>query len=244
MIIWPAAGFSAYWAHQILIETFLFGIAAASLIFLSAYGGMVSLAQTALFGIAGIILGNLATKGGAGRDLEGPPPRLGSDGRARRRDRRDDRDRADRRRGRLAEHRHLLPDDHPHLLGDRDLHARAGDEDLRLLGDRRHQPLHARAGSATSSRTRTGCTTSRSGRRSSSTSLIRYIVRTPFGVSAPGRPGRADPDELARLRRPAPPDARVRLRGVPRRARRGPLRLVERPGRARRRRPARRRSTC
>jgi branched-chain amino acid transport system permease protein len=66
VIIWPAAGFSSYWSHQILIETFLFGIAASSLIFLSAYGGMVSLAQTALFGITGIILGNLATQGGAG----------------------------------------------------------------------------------------------------------------------------------------------------------------------------------
>ena len=66
VIIWPAAGFSSYWTHQILIETFLFGIAASSLIFLSAYGGMVSLAQTALFGITGIILGNLATKGGPG----------------------------------------------------------------------------------------------------------------------------------------------------------------------------------
>src|SRR5205823_8892811 len=58
--------FGTYWSHQILIETFLFGIAAASLTFLCAYGGMVSLAQTALFGIAGVILGNLATKGGPG----------------------------------------------------------------------------------------------------------------------------------------------------------------------------------
>jgi branched-chain amino acid transport system permease protein len=71
LVIWPAAGWSAYWSHQILIETFLFGIAAASLIFLSAYGGMVSLAQTALFGIAGVIIGNLATKGGAGGTSKG-----------------------------------------------------------------------------------------------------------------------------------------------------------------------------
>ena len=71
VIVWPAAGFSSYWTHQILIETFLFGIAAASLIFLSAYGGMVSLAQTALFGITGIILGNLATKGGPGGTSKG-----------------------------------------------------------------------------------------------------------------------------------------------------------------------------
>jgi branched-chain amino acid transport system permease protein len=69
--VWPAAGFSAYWTHQILIETFLFGIAASSLIFLSAYGGMVSLAQTALFGIAGVILGNLVTKGGPGGTSKG-----------------------------------------------------------------------------------------------------------------------------------------------------------------------------
>jgi branched-chain amino acid transport system permease protein len=71
VIIWPAAGWSNYWAHAILIQTFVFGIAAASLIFLSAYGGMVSLAQTALFGITGIILGNLATEGGAGQVSKG-----------------------------------------------------------------------------------------------------------------------------------------------------------------------------
>jgi branched-chain amino acid transport system permease protein len=35
-----------------------------SLIFLSAYGGMVSLAQVALFGIAGFTLGNVVTTGG------------------------------------------------------------------------------------------------------------------------------------------------------------------------------------
>jgi branched-chain amino acid transport system permease protein len=63
--------FNDYWTHQILIETFLFGIAAASLIFLSAYGGMVSLAQTALFGVAGVVLGNLATKGGPGGTSKG-----------------------------------------------------------------------------------------------------------------------------------------------------------------------------
>ena len=65
VLVWPAL-FGTYWSHQILIETFLFGIAAASLTFLCAYGGMVSLAQTALFGIAGVIMGNLATKGGPG----------------------------------------------------------------------------------------------------------------------------------------------------------------------------------
>jgi branched-chain amino acid transport system permease protein len=50
-----------YWVSFILTQTFLLGIAAASLIFLSAYGGMVSLAQTALFGIAGFTMANVVT---------------------------------------------------------------------------------------------------------------------------------------------------------------------------------------
>jgi branched-chain amino acid transport system permease protein len=57
--------------NNILTETFFFGIAAGSLIFLYAYGGMVSLAQTALFGIAGVMLGNMVTKGGPGGTSKG-----------------------------------------------------------------------------------------------------------------------------------------------------------------------------
>jgi branched-chain amino acid transport system permease protein len=52
-----------YWLSFILTQTFLMGIAAASLIFLTAYGGMVSLAQTALYGIAAFALGNMVTRG-------------------------------------------------------------------------------------------------------------------------------------------------------------------------------------
>lgn len=63
--------FSDYWVTALLTQTLLFGIAAASLIFLSAYGGMVSLAQTALMGIAGFILANMVTKGGAGGETKG-----------------------------------------------------------------------------------------------------------------------------------------------------------------------------
>ncbi len=55
--------FNDYWVNAILTQTFLIGIAAASLIFLSAYGGMVSLAQTALYGISGFIVGNMVTQG-------------------------------------------------------------------------------------------------------------------------------------------------------------------------------------
>ncbi len=63
--------FSSYFTTTILTQTFILGIAAASLIFLSAYGGMVSLAQTALMGIAGYVVGNLVTKGGAGGESKG-----------------------------------------------------------------------------------------------------------------------------------------------------------------------------
>lgn len=58
--------FSDYWVDFILTQTFLLGIAAASLIFLSAYGGMVSLAQVALYGVAGFALGNMVTTEGKG----------------------------------------------------------------------------------------------------------------------------------------------------------------------------------
>jgi branched-chain amino acid transport system permease protein len=47
----------------IFTQAFWYAIAAASMIFLSAYGGMVSLGQTAIYGIAGLVLGNLYTTG-------------------------------------------------------------------------------------------------------------------------------------------------------------------------------------
>jgi branched-chain amino acid transport system permease protein len=55
--------FSPYWVSFILTQVFFLGIVAASLIFLSAYGGMVSLAQVSIFGIAGFALGNVVTNG-------------------------------------------------------------------------------------------------------------------------------------------------------------------------------------
>jgi branched-chain amino acid transport system permease protein len=55
--------FSEYWVATLLTQTMFLGIAAASLIFLSAYGGMVSLSQVAVYGIAGFALGNLTTTG-------------------------------------------------------------------------------------------------------------------------------------------------------------------------------------
>jgi branched-chain amino acid transport system permease protein len=64
VLVFVAAGpafLTDYWVSSILTQTFLLGIAAASLIFLSAYGGMLSLAQTAIFGIAAFSLANLVT---------------------------------------------------------------------------------------------------------------------------------------------------------------------------------------
>jgi len=54
---------STYWVGQLLTQMRFLGIAAASLIFLSAYGGMVSLAQVSIYGIAGFVLGNATTNG-------------------------------------------------------------------------------------------------------------------------------------------------------------------------------------
>lgn len=65
------AFFNEYWVETVLTQTFIFGIAAASLVFLSAYGGMVSLAQTALMGIAGYLLGNMVTQRIPGGETKG-----------------------------------------------------------------------------------------------------------------------------------------------------------------------------
>jgi branched-chain amino acid transport system permease protein len=56
---------SNYWLGQLLTQMLFLGIAAASLIFLSAYGGMVSLAQISVYGIAGFVVGNATTNGDA-----------------------------------------------------------------------------------------------------------------------------------------------------------------------------------
>jgi branched-chain amino acid transport system permease protein len=50
-------------AHDLLTNVWWYGIAASSLIFLSAYGGMVSLAQVSLYGISAFVLGNAVTSG-------------------------------------------------------------------------------------------------------------------------------------------------------------------------------------
>jgi branched-chain amino acid transport system permease protein len=53
--------FNAYWIDVILTQALIVGIAAASMIFLAAYGGMISFAQTMLMGSAGFMIGNMVT---------------------------------------------------------------------------------------------------------------------------------------------------------------------------------------
>ncbi len=55
---------SDFFLNSILTKALWLGIAAASLIFLSAYGGMVSLAQVGIYGIAGMAFANLVLADG------------------------------------------------------------------------------------------------------------------------------------------------------------------------------------
>jgi branched-chain amino acid transport system permease protein len=63
--------FTDFWLDSILTQALILGIGAASLIFLSAYGGMISLAQTGLMGIAGYALANMVTKRVEGGETKG-----------------------------------------------------------------------------------------------------------------------------------------------------------------------------
>ena len=62
---------SDFWLNSILTQGLILGIGAASLIFLSAYGGMISLAQTGLMGIAGYALANMVTQRVPGGETKG-----------------------------------------------------------------------------------------------------------------------------------------------------------------------------
>ena len=56
--------FTDFFLSVILTKSLWLGIAAASLIFLSAYGGMVSLAQVGIYGVAGMTYANLVAADG------------------------------------------------------------------------------------------------------------------------------------------------------------------------------------
>jgi branched-chain amino acid transport system permease protein len=56
--------FSNYFTGAVASRALYLGLAAASLTFLAGYGGMVSLAQTALYGIAGFVMARLIVNSG------------------------------------------------------------------------------------------------------------------------------------------------------------------------------------
>jgi branched-chain amino acid transport system permease protein len=62
---------SDFYLNSILTQALILGIGAASLIFLSAYGGMISLAQSGLMGIAGYALANMVTQRVPGGETKG-----------------------------------------------------------------------------------------------------------------------------------------------------------------------------
>jgi branched-chain amino acid transport system permease protein len=63
--------FSDFFLNSILTQALILGMGAASLIFLSAYGGMISLAQAGLMGIAGYALANMVTQRVPGGETKG-----------------------------------------------------------------------------------------------------------------------------------------------------------------------------
>ena len=66
--------FSDFYLSQVITKALWLGIAAASLIFLAAYVGMVSLGQVALYGIAGFTMANLVAADGGSPTAWSPWP--------------------------------------------------------------------------------------------------------------------------------------------------------------------------
>lgn len=56
---------SAFFTNFVMTQTMFLGLAAATIVFLAKYGGMISLAQLLLFGVAGFMFGNAALESGA-----------------------------------------------------------------------------------------------------------------------------------------------------------------------------------
>ncbi len=63
---------SDFFVDFVLTRVLMLGMVASSLVFLSAYGGMVSLAQWLLFGVAGFVVGNMVGVSGRGLRLGFP----------------------------------------------------------------------------------------------------------------------------------------------------------------------------
>ncbi len=60
---------SDFFIEFVMTRTLMLGLAASTIVFLSAYGGMVSLAQWLIFGVAGFAVGNVVAESGRGLQL-------------------------------------------------------------------------------------------------------------------------------------------------------------------------------
>lgn len=73
LVALPAFG-SAFFVDFVMTQALILGLAAATIVFLASYGGMISLAQLLFFGVAGFMFGNAALESGArGLTLGWPP---------------------------------------------------------------------------------------------------------------------------------------------------------------------------
>jgi branched-chain amino acid transport system permease protein len=68
LAVLPAIG-SDFFIDFVMTRTLMLGLAASTIVFLSAYGGMDSLAQWLAFGIAGFVVGNVVAESGRGLKL-------------------------------------------------------------------------------------------------------------------------------------------------------------------------------
>ena len=68
LIVLPSFG-SQYFVEFVMTRALILGLAASTLIFLSAYGGMVSLAQLLMYGVAGFTVGNAVAAEGSTKGL-------------------------------------------------------------------------------------------------------------------------------------------------------------------------------
>jgi len=64
LLVLPVFG-SAFFVRFIMTQTLILGLMAATIVFLTSYGGMISLAQLLLAGVAGFMFGNVALDEGA-----------------------------------------------------------------------------------------------------------------------------------------------------------------------------------
>ncbi len=228
---------SAYWVGALLTQMLFLGIVAASLIFLSAYGGMVSLAQVSMYGIAGFVLGNATTNGNTkGLNLGWNPwwgvlvGILFAVG-------------AGLLFGALASRSvgiyflmitltysviaNLVFGQVTDISGFGGISGIPSPRGIGPVDAHQNRLYYVALVVAFAVYV-----------------LLRYIARTPFGLTLAGRSRRSRAHVVARLQRRAAPDDRVRVRLVHRRDRRRAVRLVERAHRSRRRSISARRSTC